>query len=103
ALGVDDDALDARRHLQAVVLHVLAGPAEDRVQELLFRRQLAARLGRDLADQDVAGPDERADLHDAMLVEVAQGLGRDGGDVALALLLAEVGLWGFYFELLDGD
>ena len=53
-LGVDDDALDAGRHLQRVVLHVLAGPAEDRVQQLLFGGQLALALRRDLADQDVA-------------------------------------------------
>src|SRR5438067_12527106 len=32
ALGIDDNALDAAGHLQAVVLHVLAGAAEDGVQ-----------------------------------------------------------------------
>ena len=74
ALRVDDDSLDAGRHVEAVVLHVLTRPAEDRVQQLLFRSQLALRLGRDLADEDVARLDEGADAHDAMLVEVVQRL-----------------------------
>ena len=61
-------------HFERVVLHVLAGPAEDRVQQLLFGRQLALALGRDLADQDVARLDVGADADDAVLVEVAQRL-----------------------------
>ena len=36
-LRVDHDAFDAGGHLQRVVLHVLAGPAEDGVQQFLFR------------------------------------------------------------------
>ena len=44
--------------------------AEDRVQQLLFRRQLGLALRRDLADQDVARLDVRADADDAVLVEV---------------------------------
>ena len=71
-LRADHDALDARRHLERVVLHVLAGAAEDRVQQLLFGRQLALALRRDLADQDVARLDARADADDAVLVEVRE-------------------------------
>ena len=63
-------------HLQRVVLHVLAGPAEDGVQQLLLGRQLGLALGRDLADQDVARADPRADADDAVLVEVAPGPAR---------------------------
>jgi len=67
-LGADDHAFLARRHLQRVVLHVLARPAEDRVQQLFFRRQLALGLGRDLAHEDVAGADAGSHAHDAVLV-----------------------------------
>ena len=102
-LRVDDDAFDARGHFERVVLHVFAGPAEDRVQQLLFRRQFALALGRDLADQDVARLDERADLDDAVLVEVAERLRADVRDVAGELLAAELRLADFDVELLDVD
>ena len=100
-LRVDDDAFDAGGNLEAVVLHVLAGPAEDGVQQLLFRRQLALGLGRDLADEDVAGHDEGADADDAVVVEVGQGLGRDVGNVARELFLAQLRLADFDLEFLD--
>jgi hypothetical protein len=59
------------RDLERVVLHVLAGATEDRVQQLLFRRQLAlATSASDLADEDVAGLHAGADADDAALVEV---------------------------------
>ena len=75
-LGVDDDAFDAAGDFQRLVLHVFAGPAEDRVQQLFFRRQFGLGLGRDLADEDVAGLDARADLHDARLRRGAAGPSR---------------------------
>ena len=52
---VDDGAVHAGRHAQARVLHVGRLLAEDRAQQLLFRRQLRLALRRDLADEDVAG------------------------------------------------
>ena len=100
-LRVDDDAFDAGGHFQRIVLHVLAGPAEDRVQQLFFRRQLGLALRRDLADQNVARLDERADLHDAVLVQVAEHLLADVGNVAGELLAAELRLANFDVELLD--
>ena len=102
-LGVDDDPLDAGGDLERVVLDVLAGPAEDRVQQLLLGGQLALALGRDLADQDVARLDVGADADDAVLVEVAQRLLRDVGDVAGELLAPELGLADLDLELLDVD
>ena len=102
-LGVDDDPLDARGDLERVVLDVLAGAAEDRVQQLLFGRQLALALGRHLADQDVARLDVGADLDDAVIVEVPQRLLRDVGDVAGELLAAQLGLADLDLELLDVD
>ena len=102
-LGVDDDALDARGDLQRVVLDVLAGAAEDRVQQLLFGGQLALALGRDLADQDVSRLDVGADPDHAVVVEVPQRLLRDVGDVAGELLAAQLGLADLDLELLDVD
>ena len=60
-------------------------------------------LGRDLAHQDVARPHVGADAHDAVLVEVAQGLFADVGNVAGELLAAQLGLADFDLELLDVD
>ena len=100
-LRVDDDSFDAGRHFQRVVFHVLAGPAEDRVQQLFFRRQFAPRLRRHLADQDVARHDERADPDDAVFVEIVQRLRADVRNVARELFLAELGLADFELELLD--
>src|SRR5215831_1686914 len=77
ALGVDDDAFDAARDFEAVVLDVLAGPAKDRVQQLFLGSQFALRLRRDLAYEDVPRIDERADANDAVFVEVGKGLGRN--------------------------
>ena len=103
SLGVDDDALDAGRHFQAVVLDVLAGPAEDGVQQLFLGRQLALALGRNLADEDVARLHEGADADDAVVVEVGQGLGRDVRNVARELFLAQLRLADFDLEFLDVD
>ncbi len=102
-LGVDHDPLDARRDLEAVVLDVLAGPAEDRVEQLLLGGQLALGLRRHLADQDVARLDVGADPDDPVLVEVPQRLLRDVGDVAGELLAPQLGLADLDLELLDVD
>jgi hypothetical protein len=91
-VGVDHDATCARGHRERRVLHVDAGLAEDRVQELFLGGELALGLRRDLADEDVAGLDERADADDAALVEVRERFFADVRDVARELFLAELGL-----------
>ena len=103
ALGVDDDALFAGRHFQRIVLHVFAGAAEDRVQQFFFRRQLALALGGDLADENIARPDARADADHAILIEIGQGPLGDVGDVAGELLAAQLGLADFDVVFLDVD
>ena len=81
-LHVDDRAFDARRAVQRSVFHVAGLFAEDRAQQLLFRRELRLALRRDLADQDVARLHRGADADDAALVEVAQERFADVRDVA---------------------
>ena len=100
---MDHESLDAGGHFEAVVLDILAGPAEDRVQQFLLGRQLAARLGRYLADEDVARPDIGAHLNNAVLVEIGQGLGRHVRDIAGKLFLAEFRFANLDLELLDVD
>ncbi len=73
------------------------------MQQLFFRRQLALGLWRYLTYQNIARVDEGADADDAVLVEVAQRLGRDVGNVASELLLAELRLADLNLELLDVD
>jgi hypothetical protein len=94
-LRADDNALFAGGHFERVVLHVLTGPAEDRVQQLLFGGQFRLRLRRDLADEDVAGADPRADADDAELVEVGQRAFRHVRDVARELLTTRAWFHGF--------
>src|SRR5262249_15823803 len=53
----DDRALDTGRHAQRGVAHVRGFLAENRAQQLFFRRHWAFALRRDLADQNVAGVD----------------------------------------------
>src|SRR5215469_6510573 len=100
---LDDRALHARRHAQRRVAHVRRLLAEDRAQELLFRRHRALALRRDLAAQDVAGVDFRADVDDARLVEVLERLFRHVRDVAGDLLGAELGVARHHLEFLDVD
>ena len=100
---VDDRALDARRHAQRRVAHLAGLLAEDRAQQLLFRRELRLALGRDLADQDVARLHLGADADDAGLVEILERLLADVRDVARDLLGPELGVAGDALELLDVD
>ena len=102
-LHADDDALDARGADKGGVAHVAGLFAEDRAEQFLFRRQLCLALGRDLADQDVARLDGRADADDAAVVEVPQVAFRHVRDVAGDFFRPELGVARFDFKLLDMD
>ena len=64
---VDDLAALAVRDAQRGVLHLARLLAEDRAQQLLLRGELGLALRRDLAHQDVAFADLRADADDAAI------------------------------------
>src|SRR5206468_10818578 len=100
---LDDLAALAVGQAQARVLHLAGLLAEDRPQEALLRGQLGLALRRDLADEDVAGADLGADVDDALLVEVLEGLLADVGDVAGDLLGPQLGVPGLDLVLLDVD
>ena len=99
----DDGALHARRHAQRGVAHVGGLLAEDGAQQLFFRRHRAFALGRDLADQDVAGMHLGADIDDARFVEILERLFRDVRDVAGDFLGAQLGVARHHLEFLDVD
>ena len=61
---LDDLAALAVGQAQRAVLHLAGLLAEDRAQQALLGRQLGLALGRDLADEDVAGADLGADVDD---------------------------------------
>ena len=88
---IDDGAVDAVRDTQRGVFHLARLLAEDRAQQLLFGGQLGLALGRNFADQNVAGVDLGADSHDALGVEVSQRFLGHVRDVAGDLLVAELG------------
>src|SRR4029079_11129081 len=88
---------------QRAVLHLAGLLTEDRPQEALLGGQLGLALGRDLADEDVAGADLGADVDDALLVEVLEGLLADVRDVAGDLFGAELRVARLDLVLLDVD
>ena len=102
-LDVDDLAALAVRHLEAGVAHLAGLLLEDGADELLLGGELGLALGRDLADQEVAGVDLGADAHDAALVEVPERLLGAVGDVAGDLFVAELGGARVDLVLLDVD
>src|SRR3954469_2511350 len=102
-LDGDDRALFTVGNLQRGVAHLAALLVEDRAQQALLGRQLGLALRRDLADEDVAGPDLGADADDAALVEVGEQLRAHIGEVTGDLLLAELGVAGVDLVLLDVD
>ena len=91
------------RHLHRGVADLAGLLAEDRAQQALLRGQLGLALGRDLADQDVAGHDVGAHADHAAVVEVGQHLLGDVRDVPGDLLRAELGVAGVDLVLLDVD
>ena len=99
----DDDAFDARRADERGVPDVAGLLAEDRAKQLLLRRELRFALRRDLAHQDVARLDVRANPDDPALVEVLQEALRHVRDVAGDFLGAELRVARLDFELLDVD
>ena len=64
---------------------------------------MSLALGRYLADQDVAGVDFRADVHDARLIEVGQGVLTHVGDVRGDFLRPELGIAGDTGQFLNVD
>ena len=72
-------------------------------KQLLLRRRLGLALGRDLADEHVAGADLGPDADDAVDVEVHQHVVRGVRDVPRDLLGTELGVAGLDLVLLDVD
>src|SRR4029453_15743861 len=99
----DDLAALAVGQAQRAVLHLAGLLTEDRPEEPLLGRQLGLALGRDLADEDVAGADLGADVDDALLVEVLEGLLADVRDVTRDLLGTELRVARLDLVLLDVD
>ena len=91
------------RHRERRVPNVPRLLAEDGAEELLLGRELRLALGRDLADQDVAGLDLRAVPHDPRLVEVLERLLGHVRDVARDVFLAQLRVARLDLELLDVD
>ncbi len=100
---VDDLSVLAGGQPQRGVLHLARLLAEDRAQQALLGGELGLALGRDLAHEDVLRADLGADVDDAVLVEVGQGLLTDVRDVPGDLLGSELGVAGLALVLLDVD
>src|SRR6185312_14093781 len=98
---VDHRALDTRRAGEGSVANIAGLFAEDGAEQLLFRRELGFALGRDFADEDVVVLDLGADADDAALVEVAQRMLADVGDVAGDFFRSQLRIAGLDLELLD--
>ena len=91
-LDVDDLAVLAVGHLERRVADLAGLLAEDRAQQALLGGLLGLALGRDLADEHVAGPDLGADADDPAVVEVREDLVGEVRDVPRDLLGTELGV-----------
>ena len=92
---VDDRALDAGGAVERSVLDVQGLLSEDGFEQLLLGRQLGLSLGGHFADENVARLHVGADADDAVLVQVAQDVLRNVGDVPGDVLGSELGVPGF--------
>src|SRR5215470_9393704 len=97
----DDGALDAGRHPQRGIADIGGLFAEDGAQEFFLGRHRAFTLRRYLANQDVAGVNFGADVHDAGFIEILQRLFGDVWNIAGDFLGAELGVAGHHLEFLD--
>ena len=102
-LDVDDLAGLAVGHLERGVADLAGLLTEDGPQQALLGGELGLALGRDLADEHVAGADLGADADDAALVEVGEDLLGEVRDVPGDLLGAELGVAGVDLVLVDVD
>ncbi len=102
-LASTHDAALAVGHLQGGVADLPGLLAEDGPQQALLSGEVGLALGGDLAHQDVAGVNLRADADDAVLVQVLQGVLAHVGDVPGDLLGAQLGVAGVDLILLDVD
>src|ERR1700733_10090096 len=102
-LHVDHHALDSGRAVERSNAHVAGLFAEDRAQQLFFRRELRLTLRRNLADDDVALLDAGADADHARLVQVAQSRLAHVRNIARHFLRPQLRIARFEFELLDVD
>ena len=98
---VHDDAVSAGGHFQRRVFDVGGFFTENGAQQTFFGRQFGFALGRDFADENVAGLDFRADADDAVGPEVLQRFVAEVRDVAGDFLGAELGVAGADFEFVD--
>src|SRR5581483_7640507 len=102
-LHIDHRAADAGGHAQRGVLNVGRLLAENRAQQLLFRRELGLALRRHLADQHIARFDFGADVDDARLVQPDELRLGEVRDVAGNLFGPELRVPRDDGELLDVD
>src|SRR5580700_623008 len=98
---VHDGAFDSGRAIERSVAHVSGFFAENRAQQLLFRRQRSLALRRYLAHQNVARLYRCADADYAALIEIAQEALVDVGNVPRDFLGTELGIPRLDFVLLD--
>ena len=100
-LDVDDGAFHSRGNLEGGVFHIPRLFAEDSAEQLFFRRKLGFALGGDFAHKDIIGLNSRADADDAALVEVAQHVFADVGNIAGDFLRSKLGIAGHYLEFFN--
>src|SRR6185503_1528648 len=98
---VDNRAFDARGARERGVANIASLLTEDGAEQLLFRSELRLALRRDLADQNVAMADLGTDADNAALVQIAQGMLRDVGNITRDFFRSELRVASFDFKLLD--
>jgi len=103
ALHIHNNAALAVGDLQGCIPDLSRLFAEDGAQQALLRGEIGLSLGGDLAHQDVARADFRADGDDAALVQILQRVVAHAGDVPGDLLGAQLGVAGVALVFLNMD
>src|SRR4030095_15528944 len=98
---IDDCTFHAGRNSQRGVTHLSGLLAEDRAQQLFFRRQLGFTLRRNFADENMARLDLSADANDAALLEIRERLIANVWNIAGDFFGTELGVARDALELLD--
>src|SRR6266851_1916073 len=100
-LDLDNRAALAVRHAQRGISYLAGLLTEDGTQQLFLGRRFRLALGGDPAHQDVLRPYLGTHIDDAVLIEVAQSLLADVGDISRDLFRPQPGVTGINLVLLD--
>ena len=102
-LDIHDNAISSAGNRERGIAHVGGFLAKDRAQQPFLGRKFGFTFRSDLADENVARLDFRADADDAVVAQILERLFADVGDVARDFFGTELGITRATFKFLNVD